>query len=69
MHLAQTHFDPYFQSILKFSHFEEHFGLVQNGHFDTELIIFFFNNGHKFFNFEMDNLNNHFIVQMLSQYA
>ena len=34
-----------------------------------KLIIFFFNNGHKYFNFEMDNPNNHFRVQMLSKYA
>ena len=63
--MAQTHFEMQFQSILKCSHFEEYFGLLQNGFFYTKLIIFFFNNRHKCFNFEIDNPNNHFIVQML----
>ena len=69
MRLAQTHFEMQFQSILKCSHFEEHFGLLQNGPFYTKVIIFFFNNGHKCCNFEIDNPNNHFIVQMLSKCA
>ena len=64
MCLTQMHFDPHFQSISKCSHFEEHFGLFQNGLFYTKLIIFFFN-----INFEMNNLNNHFIVQMFSKWA
>ena len=59
----------YSHSITKWTNFEEYFGLFQNWHFYTKLIIFFFNNGHKCFNFEIDNLNNHFRVQMLLKCA
>ena len=62
--LAQIHFYPNFHSISKCSYFVKYFGLFQNRYFYTKLIIFFFNNRHKYFNFEMDNSNNHFIVQM-----
>ena len=69
MRSAQTHFNFYFQSISKYSHFKEYFGLFWNSLFYIKLIIFFFNNRYKYFNFEIDNPNNHFIVQMLSKYA
>ena len=37
--------------------------------FNTKLIIFFFKNGYRCFNFEMDNPNDHFRLQMLSKCA
>ena len=62
MRLSQVYFQVYSHFITEWINFKEHFGLFQNESFYTKLIIFFFSNGHKCFNFEMDNPNNHFMV-------
>ena len=55
------------KSISEWTNFKEHLEPFQNTHFYTKLNIFFFNNLYRYFNFKIDNPNNHFRVQMLSK--
>ena len=66
-----SNFEEHFEGILEWTNFKEHFGPFQNRlfFFYTKLILCFFNNRHRCVNFETDNPNKHFRVQMLSKWA